>query len=328
MTGQRRGEFELIAKFFAPLARNASGAFGLLDDAALMKPRPGYDIVVTADAIVAGVHFLPDDPPETIARKALRVNLSDLAAKGAEPRAYVLTIALPADADDAWLESFAAGLKQDQKRFGIELVGGDTVATPGPLTMSITAFGDVPRGKMMRRAGAKVGDDVWVSGTIGDAALGLRALQRDDLSVSAKQRDAAVARYRIPEPRVAVGKAIRDVARACLDVSDGLVADLGHVATVSRVGIRLDASAVPLSSAAAAAVAAGTVSLSDLLTGGDDYELAFAAPPAARKRLAALAAKTKVRLTKIGEVGAGRGVVVQDRDGAVLSMPRTGFTHF
>jgi len=328
MTGKRRGEFELIAKFFAPLARGAPGAFGLADDAALIKPRPGHDIVVTVDAIVAGVHFLPGDPPGTIAQKALRVNVSDLAAKGAVPRAYLLTIALPVDIDETWLEAFAAGLKRDQKRFGIALIGGDTVATPGPLTVSITAFGDVPGGRMVRRKGAIVGDDVWVSGTIGDAGLGLRALQRDDLRISAKLRDAVVARYRVPEPRLGVGLAIRNLAHACLDVSDGLVADLGHIAEVSGVGIRIEAPAVPLSQAAAAAVASGQVSLCDLLTGGDDYELAFAAPRATRKRLLTTAAKTKVRLTRIGGVVAGRRVEVRGDDGALLPIGRAGFTHF
>jgi len=328
MTPRRHGEFELIAKYFAPLARGEPGAFGLTDDAAMTTPKPGHDTVVTTDTIVAGVHFFPDDPPATIAQKALRVNVSDLAAKGAVPRAYVLAAALPAPVDEEWLGAFVAGLKRDQKRFGIALVGGDTVATPGPLTLSITAFGDVPRGKMLRRAGARAGDDVWVSGTIGDAGLGLQVLKGRDLQLSERHKDALVARYRVPEPRLAVGCGIRSLARACLDVSDGLVADLRHIAEVSRVGIRIEASLVPLSPGGATALAGGRVSLTELLTAGDDYELAFAAAPSARKRIADLAGRTKVRVTRIGSVVSGRNVVVRSADGAPLPVDCGGFTHF
>lgn len=324
----RRGEFELIAKVFAPLAKGEPGAFGLVDDAAALKPKPGHDIVVTTDAIVAGVHFLAADPPATVAQKALRVNLSDLAAKGAAPRAYLLTAALTKDIGDDWLEAFADGLRHDQKMFRVTLIGGDTVATPGPLSFSITAIGEVPHGRMLRRGSAKPGDDVWVSGTIGDAALGLRILQGADLTVGDRHQASLIARYRLPEPRTKLGQSLVGLAHACLDVSDGLVADLGHIADVSKVAIEVHAAEVPLSSATAAARGAGKADLAEILTGGDDYELAFTAAPAARARLAALAAKAKVRLTRIGKVAKGRGVRVLKSDGTPLSLGRAGYAHF
>lgn len=324
----RRGEFELIAKLFAPLSKREPGAFALTDDAAALKPKPDHDIVLTTDAIVEGVHFLRDDPPETLARKVLRVNLSDLAAKGATPRAYLLTAAFPSWIGDEWLESFAAGLKADQKTFGVTLVGGDTVATPGPLTLNVAAVGEVPSGKMLRRAGAEPGDDVWVSGAIGDAALGLRLLKGDAWRLPEKSRNALIARYRVPQPRVALGPQLLAVAHACLDVSDGLAADLGHIAEVSKVAIEIEAGDVPLSPAARTVLAAGHATLSDLLAGGDDYELAFTAPASGRARIAALAAKTKVPLTRIGRVAKGRGVRIVGPGGAPMSLVRAGYTHF
>lgn len=324
----RRGEFELIAKLFAPLAKGEPGAFALTDDAAALKPKPGHDIVLTTDVIVAGVHFLPDDPAGTIAQKVLRVNLSDLAAKGATPRAYLLTIAIPNTVDDAWLNEFADGLKSDQKRFGLALIGGDTVATPGPLTLSVTALGEVAHGRTLRRAGAKVGDDVWVSGTIGDAGLGLGVLKGDGLGLSDKHRAALIARYRVPEPRIALGQGLKSLAHACLDVSDGLIADIGHIAEVSKVGIEIQAGEVPLSAPAAAAIANERSTLADLLTAGDDYELAFTAAQADRARIAALAAKTKVRLTRIGKVVKGKDVRTFAPDGTPLALSRGGYAHF
>ena len=324
----RRGEFELIARYFAPLARKEAGAFGLTDDAAALEPTAGHDIVVTTDAIVEGVHFLANDPPDTVAQKALRVNLSDLAAKGARPRAYLLTAALPAAIEDAWLSAFAHGLKRDQERFAVTLVGGDTVATPGPLTLNVVAFGEVAHGRMLRRAGAKVGDDVWVTGTIGDAALGLRLLKGEDLGIGEKRARTLIGRFRTPEPRLRLGQALVGLAHACLDISDGLVADLRHIAQTSRVGFEIEAAAVPLSPTARAVVANGHGSLSDLLTGGDDYELAFTAPQSARRRLAVLAGATKFAVTRIGSAVKGNGVSVLDPQGRTMSFPRPGYAHF
>ncbi|MBP6013156.1 MAG: thiamine-phosphate kinase [Alphaproteobacteria bacterium] len=325
---KRSAEFDLIAKIFAPLAHNEAGALGLSDDAAFLKPSAEHDIVVTTDAIVAGVHFLPSDPPETIAQKALHVNLSDLAAKGATPRAYLLTAMLAPEIDDSWLKAFAAGLKRSQKRYTLSLIGGDTVATPGPTAFNIVALGEVPRGRMLTRGGARIGDDVWVSGTIGDAALGLRVLQGKAAALAEPHRNALVQRYRVPLPRLGVGRGLVGLADAALDVSDGLIADLGHIADVSRVAIRIDIANVPLSKAAGAALAVGVVSLHDLVTGGDDYELAFTAPRSATKALNALAARAKVRLTRIGQVLKGKGVRAFDGAGKPLAFERPGYTHF
>ncbi|MFM9863438.1 MAG: thiamine-phosphate kinase [Micropepsaceae bacterium] len=324
---KRSGEFELIAKYFAPLAKGEPGALGLRDDAAYLKPRLGHDLVLTTDAIVAGVHFLPGDPPETVGQKALRVNLSDLAAKGAVPRGYLLTLTLPGDIEEAWLAAFAKGLKADQAKFDIALLGGDTTATPGVTTVNITAVGEVPHGNMLTRGGAQTGDDVWVTGTIGDAVLGLKLLKGDSLDLSNAHRLSLVARYRVPEPRSAIGPRLVGLAHACIDVSDGLIADLGHVSEVSKVGIEVAVRDVPLSAAAKAAVRQ-SVEIGELLSGGDDYELAFAAPAPARARLLSLAAETGVALTRIGRVVKGRGVTILAADGKSVRFGRPGYTHF
>ena len=325
---QRRGEFDLIAKYFAPLARGEAGALGLTDDAAWLAPAAGHDFVVTTDAIVEGVHFLPGDPPASIAQKALRVNISDLAAKGAKPRAYVLTAILPSLTGDDWLAAFAGGLKQDQKRFGLTLIGGDTVSTRGPLTLSITAIGEARCGRMVKRSGAQAGDDVWVSGTIGDAGLGLIQSTPQRLSLTAAHSRYLISRYQVPQPRLGLGMALVGLAHACIDVSDGLVADIGHICTASGVSMLINSADVPLSRAAAAAVAAGKVSIETLLTSGDDYELVFTAPQSARLQLAVIAAKLKVKIARIGRAGEGEGVSVLDGDGKARQFERQGFTHF
>jgi thiamine-monophosphate kinase len=323
----RPGEFELIAKYFAPLSKGEPGALDLKDDAAYLKPRAGCDLVVTTDAIVSGVHFFADDPPETVAKKALRVNLSDLAAKGAVPRGYLLTLALPASVDEAWVRAFAKGLKSDQAAFGVVLLGGDTTGTPGVLTINIVALGEVPAGKMITRGGARVGDDVWVSGTIGDAALGLRLLKGEACDIAEKLRRAAIARFRVPEPRSALGPRLVGVAHACADVSDGLIADLGHICEVSSVGIELVAGDVPLSGATKAALGQG-LGLAAVLSGGDDYELALTAPTSARGRLVAISAEVGVKLTRVGAVVPGKAVRALDAAGKPLRFERRGYTHF
>ncbi len=243
--------------------------------------RSGDDIVVTTDAIVEGVHFLSDDPPDSVARKALRVNLSDLAAKGATPAGFVLTLALRA-ADEAWLTPFARGLGEDAGLFGCPLLGGDTVSTPGPLMISITAFGRVPAGKMVHRSGAKPGDRVVVTGTIGDAALGLDILRggaaTTALADDAVSKQMLVARYRLPQPRNALAMAIRDHASAAMDVSDGLAGDLAKLCAASGVSAVVDAPSIPLSAAAAALLARGAVGIESIVSGGDDYEILCAIP--------------------------------------------------
>lgn len=311
--GPLPAEFALIARHFAPLA--GPGALGLGDDAALLDPPPGRQLVLAADAMVAGVHFLPDDPPETIGRKLLRVNLSDLAAMGAAPLGYLMTLALPRGLPDAWLAAFAAGLAADQRAFGVTLLGGDTVGTDGPLTLSLTIIGHVAPGRALRRVGARPGDALCVSGTIGDGALGLRVL-RDGLA----DRDGYLARrYRMPEPRLALGAALVGVARAALDVSDGLVQDVGHLCRAAGCGAVIEADAVPLSGATRALVEADPALLAVVLTGGDDYELVFAAVPDA---------VLPEGVTRIGRFVEGPPeVVVRTADGTAMPLAKGGWSH-
>ncbi len=323
---KRPGEFALIERYFRPLARDR-GAFALADDAALYRQRPGDDLVLTTDTIAAGVHFFADDPPGAIARKALRVNLSDLAAKGAEPVGYLLSLALPDTWTERWIAAFAKGLGADQRRYGISLLGGDTTRAAGGLTVSITALGRVPKGAMVRRAGAKEGHAVFVSGTVGDAALGLR-IRHNELAVTRGAKH-LLARYLLPEPRLALAPVLRHHATAALDVSDGLVADLAHICDVSRVSAEIDAPAVPLSPAARAALAADPAALATVLSGGDDYEILATVRPARAALFAAEAKAAGVSVTRIGTIMAGaRPPVVLDGAGRAISLARAGHTHF
>jgi thiamine-monophosphate kinase len=313
------GEFSLIARHFRPLA--GSGALGLVDDAALLAPPPGRELVIAADAMVAGVHFLPDDPPDLVGAKLLRVNLSDLAAMGADPLAYLMTISAPRGTDDVWFARFAAGLAADQARYGIVLLGGDTTSTPGPLTLSLTIIGHVEPGGAVRRSGARPGDEVWVTGTVGDGALGLAALRGQVADPDGR----LAGRYRLPQPRL--GLARRDLVRACLDVSDGLVQDLGHLCRAAGIGAELEAAAVPLSPEAHAA---GASWLETCLTGGDDYELLMAVPREGGPALAAHAHRLGVAVTRIGRFTPDptQGVTVLSEDGRPMPLARGGWSHF
>jgi thiamine-monophosphate kinase len=323
------GEDSIISRYFKPLATDP-GAFGLTDDAAVLQA-DGYDIVVNTDAIVEGVHFLPDDPADTIAQKALRVNLSDLAAKGAAPAGFVLTLALR-DTDHAWLSEFARGLGEDATTFGCSLLGGDTVSTPGPLMVSITAFGRVPAGKMVRRHGAAAGDHVVVTGTVGDAALGLAALRggpvTEALSGDPASFDALVSRYRVPQPRSALAAAVRDHASASMDVSDGLAGDLTKLLATSGVAATIDASAIPLSPPAAQLHRQGIVALEALVSGGDDYEILCTIAPDRRASFEQAAQRAGVAATTIGSVSAGAGARFVDAQGRELILSRLSYSHF
>ena len=325
---QPSAEDSLIARYFRPLATDP-GAFSLGDDAAILKAS-GDDIVVTTDAIVEGVHFLPDDPPDTVARKALRVNLSDLAAKGATPAGFVLTLVLRA-ADDAWLTPFARGLGSDAGLFDCPLLGGDTVSTPGPLTISITAFGRVPAGRMIRRSGAKPGDRVVVTGTIGDAALGLDILKGGAAAALADTGAKAmlIGRYRVPQPRNALAKAVRDHAHAAIDVSDGLAGDLAKLCGVSGVSAVIDAPSIPLSAAAAALLARGTVGIDEIVSGGDDYEILCTIAEDRFEAFVQAAGHAGVAVTSIGMVVAGSSVPrFLDGEGREIALPRLSYSHF
>jgi thiamine-monophosphate kinase len=332
-TSTRLGEFELIARYFAPLAKGFPGAYGLLDDAAVIAALPGHELVAKTDAIVGDVHFLLDDPPDLIARKALRVNLSDLAAKGAVPRAYMLAIMLPRTVTEEWIATFARGLAQDQDAYRVHLIGGDTDSTPGPVTIAIMAFGDVATGRMLRRGGARDGDTVFVTGTIGDAALGLELLRGKSTRLDTKAASFLVDRYRLPQPRVTLGPRLVGLASAALDVSDGLLADLGHICEVSNLAAVIEAPRVPLSTAARAALATNSERITTVLTSGDDYEILFTAPPAALNALTELSQTLDVPITAIGRmespsISKNTRITVLDESGEPLAFDRSGWTHF
>ena len=323
-------EERLIGRYFRPLAA-APGAFGLADDAAVIAPPPGCDLVVTTDGVIAGVHFLPDDPPGAIARKALRMNLSDLAAKGALPIGFLLSIALPAGTEESWVAAFATGLREDIEHYGCPLLGGDTDHTPGPISVSIAAFGAVPHGRMVRRATAQAGDIMTVTGTIGDAALGVLLHREASLAerwrLSQVFRDRLRERYLLPQPRNELAQALRDHASAAMDISDGLVGDLAKLCRASGVAAEIDVAGVPLSDAARAALAIDTQLIEPILTGGDDYEILAAVAANKLSAFLAAAAKAGVQVSKIGQVGSGQGARFI-RDGKVLSFARPAYTHF
>ena len=326
MAAPKLGEFERIARFFAPLA--APEGLGLVDDVALIEGPPGLQYVLKTDAIVEGVHFLPDDPADQVAQKLLRVNLSDLAGKGAAPVGYLLTTSLPRERDETWLEEFAKGLARDQREFGISLMGGDSVATGGPITLSVAAIGRVRRGEAVLRRGAMPGHAVFVSGTLGDAALGLKAIRGELPRLSAGDRAFLAERYRLPRPRLALGQRLVGIARAMMDVSDGLVADLGHICEVSGVGATVEAARLPLSPAGRTAISAEPSLLAAALAAGDDYELLFTASPEVEERVTALSSELGVGVTRIGRVEAGAGVRVLDAKGAAIPLTDAGYRHF
>jgi len=322
-------EDRLIARFFAPIATDP-GALGLSDDAAFIKPPPGCDLVLKTDAIVGGVHFFPEDAAQAVASKALRVNLSDLAAKGARPLGFLLSLAIPKDIKEYWLSGFAEGLRGDAVLFGCPLFGGDTDRTPGPVTVSIAMFGSVPEGTMVRRAGAKPGDRVFVTGTIGDAALGvvLRGGKAKTWKLNDAQRQHLMSRYLLPQPRNALAEAIRNHASAAMDISDGLAGDFGKLCRASSVAADIDVANVPVSDAAKAVVAGDAAALELVLTGGDDYEIVCTVPSEKSESFRAAAKTAGVAVTEIGEIKKGEGARFIDLAGKPLAFKRASFSHF
>jgi thiamine-monophosphate kinase len=318
---RRFGEFELIARYFAPLARGFTGARGLKSDNAYFPGDARHDLAVKTDGIVEGVHFLPDEKPEYVAARALRVCLSDLAAGGATPFTYQLALSLNRRFRERWLAGFARGLAADQRRYGIVLTGGDTSQSPGPTTIVITAFGKVPRGKGLGRDGARAGDELWVSGTIGDAALGLLAA-RGNIDEPYLEK-----RYRLPQPRTTLGPRLIGIARATADVSDGLMADAGHIAEASRLRVSIERELVPLSPAARRAVGERPALWANVLGGGDDYELLIAIAPAKQAALIAAARAARVKVARIGAFSSGKGVHLTVA-GQRARITRSGYVHF
>lgn len=327
----RSPEQQLIQELLAPLAKDVPGAFGLRDDAALVQCGAKNDLVVTTDTVVEAVHFLPDDPPDVVARKALRVNLSDLAAKGAEPAGYLLSLALPQRCDRGWIEKFVDGLASDQSRYGCHLLGGDTVHTDGPVVVTITATGTVPEGGMKRRGGARPGELIYVTGTIGDAFLGLKARSGDAFSGALSDEEIRYLseRYRVPEPRVDFVKAVRNYASAAMDVSDGLAGDLELMCDASGVTAQVDLTQVALSGPARKLLDAGLVSLPDLMSGGDDYELLITVPANSVYALEGAARRLSASVSRIGRVEAGNGTpVFFGPAGEIVEFEQASYSHF
>ncbi len=324
------GEDRLIARYFRPLAKHP-GALGLADDAAVLTPPPGCDLVLTTDGIIAGIHVFPDTPSDAIARRALRVNLSDLAAKGAKPAGFLLAVALPAGTTEEWLAAFARGLDEDAERYGCPLLGGDTDHTPGPLSVSITAFGTLPSGTMVRRGGAHPGDALFVTGTVGDAALGLLLRQDEHAggALTATQRNHLLTRYVEPQPRNALAEILRTHASAALDISDGLAGDLAKLCRASGVTAEIEAGRVPLSDAARALIAGEPALLERALTGGDDYEILAAVPAGKVESFRAGASAAGIAVTEIGRLATGKAspqFIGPDR--RPLAFDRPAYSHF
>ncbi|MCI0598510.1 MAG: thiamine-phosphate kinase [Beijerinckiaceae bacterium] len=329
----RLSEDELIAAYFAPLA--GPGAFGLRDDAAVLRQAPGDDIVVTKDMLIAGVHFFHRDPPGAIARKALRANLSDLAAKGAEPRGFLLGLALPEDWTPHWLAAFAQGLGEDAAAYKCVLLGGDTVKSPGPLIVSISAFGSVPVGAMVPRGGVEAGDTIYVSGTIGDAALGQRlrlsAAAKDVWAVSISQEDAAflASRYLLPQPRLELREALRAHAHAAMDISDGFAGDLAKMLRLTGMTAEVLTARVPISRAARYVLQSSPSLIETVFTGGDDYEILCAVPPSHGAAFETAAADAGVLVRPVATAAPGNEPpAFRDENGQSLAFARPSFRHF
>ncbi len=324
------GEDALIQEFLAPLAAGAPGAYGLLDDCASLTPPPGMDLVLKTDPVRAGIHFFADDDPADIAWKALAVNVSDMAAKGARPLVYMLAMSFPEPPSRRWLEGFASGLAEAQATFGCHLTGGDTDRAPGPLGIGVTIIGTVPIGRMVRRAGAQAGDGMFVTGTIGCSALGLaiRGGSAPDRHLSRPEATSLVARYLRPTPRLELTDALLGFANAAMDVSDGLIKDARRLCRASGVAGTLRLADVPLGDIARRLVSTEPSLLIDLVTAGDDYEILCTIPPVHEAAFMAAAAVAGVAVTRIGDVASGSGLSILGQNGAPLTLDRSGWDHF
>ncbi len=330
--GKGLSESDVIAHYFAPLS-DPDTSFGLRDDAAFLSVPPDQDLVISKDMLVADIHFFPNDPADQIARKALRVNLSDLASKGAKPVGYLLGLGLPDGWSEEWLTLFCEGLKQDQTQFDLPLIGGDTVKSPERLTLSITIFGYVPKNRKIIRTQAKAGDSLFVTGTIGDSALGLLARGRGGVSLPTNMRDDHInwlkQRYLLPQPRLSMHQLLLDHASAAMDISDGLLGDAQKLAKASNVGVQIELDKVPLSDAAKSAVTTDLSLLSHALSGGDDYELLFTVPAHQLEAFQADCETQGQSVTQIGIMTHGAGISLLDSSGKPASLDGAlSFEHF
>ena len=325
---RKLGEFEIIKTYFSPLSRSEKGAFNLTDDAAVIEIPDGKSMVVTTDTLVEGVHFLSEDLPKNIAKKLLRVSLSDLAAMGSVPAYYNLSIATKLGTTSEWFKAFSEGLLADQIQFGVTLIGGDTVATSGPLTLSLTAMGFVKKGKAISRSGAKLGDDIWVSGLIGDAALGLMAAKGKLISISEENKNYLISRYTLPIPQTLLGPKLSGHVNSAIDVSDGLIGDLDHICETSKLGANIQITDIPISRAASIIVTEKPHYLDLILSGGDDFELLFTADKSFRTVAKSLTKMLDVSLTKIGVMVSRRSIEIFDENGNKYFIQNNGYTHF
>ncbi len=320
-------EFARIRRYFAPLVQ-LPGAFNLLDDAAALKIPQGQELIVTNDSVVASVHYRGDESGARVAQKLARRNLSDLAAMGADPLAYNLSFAIPRETADDWIESFAQGLMQDQEEFKWSLIGGDSLAVAQLAILGMTAFGIVPEGKAILRSGAKIEDDIYCSGTIGDGFLGLRVSRGKFPQLTSSARNFLIDRYELPQPRLKLGQSLRGMATAAVDISDGLAADLAHICRASKVGAIINSQLIPISLPATEILSLESSLFRDILSGGDDYELIFTAPPSMRDQITRLAEDMDLSLTRMGKIVEGMGVRVLDQKGQELSLAYKGYNHF
>lgn len=321
-------EFELIETLLKPLAVNAPGALALSDDAAILpEPPAGNVLVVTKDALAVGSHMLVDDPPGDMARKALRVNLSDLASMGAKPMGFFMALCIGRDTEEKFLREFVSGLAEDVETFSVPLMGGDIIRQDGPFIVTVTAVGSVKREKVLKRSGARPGDSLWVSGTIGDGALGLLSARGELRQLATESQGFLTNLYRVPQPRIEIGRSLAGLASACIDVSDGLVADVAHLCKTSGVACRIEQTEIPLSPAAKEAVQSNMDLWSTILTGGDDYELAFAVPAEREPQINELMRTGLVQVTRIGTFQSGTGTTVVDAEGLEVELEQLGFQH-
>ena len=330
----RPSEFDFIKKYMRPLSKKESGGGLLLDDAAVLSTKEKQSLVVTMDTLVSGVHFLETTPPEFIASKILRVNLSDLAAMGANPEYYTLSISIPSNYrsfNEDWFKVFSSTLKQEQNTYGITLVGGDTVSTPGPLSLTITAFGSVKPGRALLRSKAIDGDIIFVSGFIGDAWLGLAILRGEKMNIDPSSINYVKKRYYQPTPRVNLGQQLFGLANSAIDVSDGLIQDLKHICNASKVSAFVNINDIPLSKALRPLIKRDSDLIKKAIAGGDDYELLFTAPPLHHRKISKLAETLDIPLTTIGQIipfDKNKTVTLLDKNGVELKLKTDGFQHF
>lgn len=324
-------EFNIINQYLKKLNFGNPEALDFEDDAALLPAKAGFDLVVTKDAIAESVHFFKSDPPADIAKKLLRVNLSDLAAKGAKPYCCFLMLAIPSSTSESWIKDFTSGLHQDLSKYGCFLAGGDTIMVKDGIVLSMTMLGHVPHNKMIKRSGAKIGDDIYVTGTIGDSLLGLEILKGGRFDLSLEEENYFKERYLLPEPRLDFSLKVSDLINAAADVSDGLIADLSNICNASKVAAELKVDLVPVLPGLMRVFGADVANLADVITHGDDYELVFTAASEHNKQIFAIAAVAGTKVTKIGKIVASQGVVapvsVFDQSGTKITFNKTGFRH-